>query len=197
MDAHPVAAFTEGFLDEPAVSSALAEDDRLLRRLVAGDASACRTIERWAWEMLLFQRFALRPEEREDVVQETITRVWQEVTRPGFRLRRGLKPFVYRVAASRAIDCLRRRRPTVEVDESLVDPRPNPYEGTLRRDEAARLRWALQNLEPACREIIRLHVEQDLPYAEIAARQQRSEATMRVRMFNCLKTLRQIMARWA
>jgi RNA polymerase sigma factor (sigma-70 family) len=147
--------------------------------------------------MVLFQRFALRPQEREDVVQDTVARLWQEVSRPGFRLRRGLKPLVRRIAASRAIDCLRKRRPTAEIDESLVDPRPNPYELTLRRDEHARLRWGLQSLEPACREIIRLHLEQELPYAEIALRLQRSEATMRVRMFHCVKALRRLMARWA
>jgi len=107
----------------------------------------------------------------------------------------GLRPFVRRIAASRAIDSLRKRRPTAELDESLADTGPNPYEHTLRRDESARLRWALQQLQAPCREIIRLHIEQDMPYAEIAALQQRSEATMRVRMFNCLKSLRRLLAR--
>lgn len=171
-------------------------DDGLLRSFLAGDSRACATVERWAWEIVLFRRFRLQREELEDIVQEALAVVWRHASRPGFRLRHGLRAFVRRVAISRAIDAVRRRRPSAELDEALPDPGPGPYEQALSRDRRARLRWALQALDARCRDIIRLHLEEDLSYAEIAAREQRSEATMRVRMFHCLKTLKALVERW-
>lgn len=180
-------------MDHPATAAA---DDRLLRQFLAGDAAACTTVERWAMEILLFRRFRLQREELEDVVQETLITVLRHASRPDFRLTHGMRAFVRRVALTRAIDAMRRSRPTALLDENLPDPAPGPYDELLRRDQRARLRWALQALDPRCREIIRLHLEEDLPYAEIAAREGRSESTMRVRMFNCLKSLRTLFGRW-
>lgn len=181
-------------MDHPATAAA---DGRLLQQFLGGEPAACAKVERWAREILLFRRFRLHREELEDVVQDALVTVLRHASRPEFRLTHGMRAFVRRVALTRAIDALRRRRPTAPLDENLPDPAPGPYDDMLRRDKRARLRWALQSLDPRCREIIRLHLEDDLPYAQIAAREGRSESTMRVRMFNCLKALRNLFERWA
>jgi RNA polymerase sigma-70 factor (ECF subfamily) len=163
----------------------------MLRRFLSGDASACRAVERWAREILLYQRLGLTREEREDIVQEVLGGVWQAAGRPGFALRRGLRAFVRTVTLARAIDRVRRRRRSVPVEDTLRDPSPGPETDAESSAEAGRLHEALGALDPRCREIIRLHYFEDLPYARIAALQRRSEATMRVRMFHCLRVLRE------
>jgi RNA polymerase sigma factor (sigma-70 family) len=163
---------------------------------VAGEPPAIRQVERWAWSVLAFRRFGFSREECEDVVQETLAALWRDASREGFKLRRDFRAFVRRVAAARAIDRLRRRRPLSALDESLVDPNLGPYDELLRRDERARLHWSVQQLDPKCRDLIKLHLEEDRPYAEIAAAEGRSESTLRVRMFNCLRTLRRLVARF-
>lgn len=176
-------------MEHPA-ASALEADERLLRRFLAGEAEACRRLERWAHEILLYQRLGLTREEREDAVQDVLAGVWRAAGRPGFALRHGLRAFVRTVAIARAIDCVRRRRPAVAVDDALADHDAGPDARAESADDAARLHAALERLDPRCRSIIGLHYFEDWTYARIATLERRREATMRVRMFNCLRALR-------
>lgn len=171
-------------------------DDRLLRRFLTGEPAACRLIERWAWEIVYFKHFHVPRDEREDVVQETIADVWRAASRGDFTLRAGLRAFVRKVAAARCIDRLRRLRPLVPLDDATPDPGPSPYDVLIADDAGAQVRWALQNVSPPCREVIRLHFFDGLAYAEIAARLGRAEATLRVRVFHCMKAVRRLIARW-
>jgi RNA polymerase sigma-70 factor (ECF subfamily) len=176
-------------------STSREDDDPLLRALIRGEISACRTVERWAREIVFFRGFGLSAEDRDDVVQETVAGVWRAAARPGFELNFGLRALVRTIAVARCIDHLRRRRPALELIESIPESAPGPYELALARDERARLRWALRHLGDECREIIRLHYFEELNYAEIAVREQRTESTMRVRMFNCIRSLRKRLAK--
>lgn len=172
-------------------------DDPLLRRFVAGEAGACRTVERWAFEVAAYGRFRLPPDEREDVVQDAVAAVWQAASRRDFELRHSLRAFVRQVAAARCIDRIRRRRPTWELSDELPDVVPGPYERLLDADEAARVRWAIQAVGEACRELIRRHFLDSEPYAAIAATENRAESSIRVRMFECMKRIRAVLARRA
>lgn len=174
-----------------------AAGDRLLRAFLAGEPAAVRQVERWAWEIVHFRWGSIPKDEREDVVQDAVAGVWRAAARPGFRLRTHLRALVRRVAAARCIDRMRRRRPTADLDPAAADPGPGPYEQCLRDDERARLRWAVQNLDERCRELIREHFFEETGYAEMAARRERAEATIRVHMFNCMKAVRRLWERWA
>ena len=165
-------------------------DDPFLRAFAAGDAGACRTVERWARHILLYQHLGLTREDREDIVQEVLGSVWAATSRPQFAIRHTLRAFVRTVTLARAIDRVRRRRGLVPAEETLTDPAPGPERDAESGNEAARLYGALEALEPRCRDIIRLHYFEDWPYARIARQERRSEATMRVRMFHCIRLLR-------
>jgi RNA polymerase sigma factor (sigma-70 family) len=175
-------------VDSPSLP--LEAHEGLLRRFAAGESAACRTVERWAREIVLFQRLGLTREDREDIVQEVVSAVWSAASRPDFAVRRTLRAFVRTVTLARAIDRVRRRRRLVPAEDTLPDPGPGPTEGAERTEDALRLYDALDTLDVRCREIIRLHYFEDWPYARIAAQEGRSEATMRVRMFHCIRTLR-------
>ena len=168
----------------------LAADESLLRRFLAGQPAACRTVERWAREILVYRRLGLTREDREDVVQDVLAGVWRAAGRPGFALRHGLRALVRTITLARAIDRVRRRRPAGHLGEDLADPSPGPEALADRDRDRADLHAALETLDAPCREIIRLHFFESWPYARIAARTGRAEATMRVRMFHCLRALR-------
>ena len=179
-----------------AARAELVAEEELLRKFLSGDAAVTRQVERWAGEIIHFKGYGVRDDAREDIIQETLANLWQAASRDDFALRVGLRAFVRRVAMARCIDHLRRSRPMVELTESTADHAPGPYDDLLARDERARIRWAMRQLEDGCREVIRLHFFEELPYAEIAARLGRAEPTLRVRMFNCLNRVRSLIARW-
>jgi RNA polymerase sigma factor (sigma-70 family) len=173
------------------------EELHLLRRFVAGEADAHRTIERWAREIVFFRGFGLTAEDRADAVQDTIAAVWCAASRADFELHHGTRALVRTVAAARCIDRLRRRRIQMPLDAELPDSGRDPLEELLATDASARVRAAILALDEPCREIIRMHYFEELAYAEIAVREGRSESTMRVRMFNCMKAIRKLVAAWS
>lgn len=171
-------------------------DEDLLRRFLIGEAKACRLVEKWAHELVRFKFHLLPSFEHEEIVQDTISDLWRAVSKEGFRLRVSLRSFVRAIAAARSIDRLRKYRPTSELLDVHVDPQPGPYDRLLKKDETARLRWAIQNAGQSCQEVIRLHYYENRTFGEIAEQLGRAEATLRVRMFNCVKKIREMMRRW-
>lgn len=90
--------------------------------------------------------------------------------RPGaYDARKGpLKPWFLRMVRNRCIDLLRRRKPTHDRVEEIVDPRRSPAEVAEDADRDRLLKIALASLDPDQRQIIVLRDYMDLPYAEIA-----------------------------
>jgi RNA polymerase sigma-70 factor (ECF subfamily) len=166
------------------------QDDGFLRRFLSGEPAAVRTVTRWARETAFFRGFGLSAEDREDAVQDALAQVWALATKPGFELRQGLRPVLRTLVAARCIDRVRRRRRQIDLDETLPDTAPSPADALIARDESARLRRALLELDGDCRDIIRQRFFEGLDYATLAAREQRSESTLRVRLFNCLRAIR-------
>ena len=168
----------------------------LLDRFLRGEASAHAQVRRWAWEILYFKPYHIPGDEHEDIVQQAVMHVWRAASREGFTLAVDLRAFVRSVTMARCIDWIRRRRPSVEIDDAHPDAGPSAYDTLLEKDERAQLRWAVTELEDGCRRVIQLHFYDDLPYAAIAEREGRAEGTMRWRVFQCLKRLREIVGRW-
>lgn len=166
----------------------------LLRRFLAGDTLTWRTVGSWARAVVRFKGYRIPSHEREEVVQQALVAVWRAAGREGFSLQTGLQAFVRKVTLARCIDWMRRRRAGAELPASLADPRPAPDEVLAQQQQAERVEQALRRLDPTCQEIIHLHFFEGLPYLQIAARLGRAEATMRVRMFHCMKELRRLLA---
>jgi RNA polymerase sigma-70 factor (ECF subfamily) len=103
----------------------------------------------------------------EDVVQEVFLeahrlRQAQRVKHWGGLLRR--------LAACRALDRLRRRRPFVSLtDINLEAPDPGPEEAAMGRELAERLREAIAQLPPREAEVFCLRYFDELSYQQIAA----------------------------
>ena len=62
----------------------------------------------------------------------------------------------------------------------------------MRSDARADVRWALAKLSDPLRDVIELGVFQDLPYAEIAEILEIPVGTVKSRMSNALKKLKEI-----
>lgn len=169
-------------------------DLRLFAGFRRGDAAACRTVESWIRDALRRNPFGARADDVEDLVQETLISLWRVCRRDGFRLRQGLRALTRTVVRARCIDRLRRCRWMVELDEALPDSRLGPEASAMRTVEWQRIDAALARLDAPSRELLRLHFLEGLSYREIAQRVGRAEATQRVRMFQCMKQLRRLLA---
>ncbi len=116
-----------------------------------------------------------------DLRQDVYVRVFESASR---QIPQSARPFVFAIARNLVIDRLRHNRivpiegvPDLETIE-VASEEPGPDRNAIARDELRRLRIALEQLPPRCREAVILKRVEKLSRAEIALRMGISENTV-------------------
>ena len=136
-----------------------------------------------------FWRQGVSYSEGEDLVQETYLRLWKY--RREYKPTAKLSTFLFLMARQVRIDALRRQARRANREENWGRDRPTseePRQFGVRED----VRWALAKLSEPLRDVIELAVFQDLPYAEVGEILGIPVGTVKSRMHNALKELREI-----
>jgi len=149
-------------------------DARLAERIRSGDTGALGELyDRYASIALATaQRVVGGRDEAEDVVHDAFVAVWRKIDR--FDAERGaLRGWLMTVVRNRAIDRVRARRTTLDVDDaderSLLRTGPNPTsDDALRRAAAGDLRNALADLPEEQRRAVELAYFEGYTYREVA-----------------------------
>ena len=150
-------------------------DAYLADRIRSGDAGALGDLydRHAATALAVAQRVVGSRDEAEDVVHDAFVAVWRKMDR--FDARRGsLRGWLMTVVRNRAIDRVRARRSTVDVDDaderSLLRTGPNPtWEVALQRASASELRASIASLPEEQRHALELAYFQGYTYREVAA----------------------------
>lgn len=127
--------------------------------------------------------------EGEDLVQETFLRLWNY--RHDYQPSAKLSTFLFLMARQVWLDALKRvvRRQRREENWGKEQPQAaSPQSVGVRED----VRWAVSRLSEPLREVVELGVFQDLPYAEVSEILGIPVGTVKSRMSNALKKLKEI-----
>ena len=126
--------------------------------------------------------------EGEDLVQETYLRLWNY--RREYEPSAKLSTFLFLIARQVRIDALRRqtRREHREERWGKEQPATQMPETYARED----VRWAVSQLSDPLREVVELGVFQELPYAEVSAILGIPVGTVKSRMSNAIKKLKEV-----
>jgi RNA polymerase sigma-70 factor, ECF subfamily len=174
-----------------AESAAPAEDSeaRLVRQSLAGDAEAFAALVRGQERRVfhLLGRFFRRPEEIEEVAQETFLRAWQRLGT--YRADAPFEHWVTRIALRVAYDRLRRRGFPTEPLHPDLDP-PAPTTDPTARVEVERL---LARLPAADRFLLTLLEGEGWSVAEVAERLGWTSVNVKVRAHRARKRLRRVL----
>jgi RNA polymerase sigma-70 factor (ECF subfamily) len=177
-----------------------ASDRELLAGFRAGDGRALDALfERYEAPVFQFIVGLLRDRHRaEDVLQETFVRALErlEGVDPDH-----LRGWLFTVAYHQAMLARRRQKNRSDVSRAVAvaaegdyehhpDPGAGPEREAERREEARRLRYLLDLLPPAQREVIRQRVYEGKRFREIAADLECPLNTALARMHEGLKRLR-------
>ena len=136
-----------------------------------------------------FGRQGVSYDEGEDLVQETYLRLWKY--RREYRPSAKLLTFLFILARQVRIDALRRQTRRAGREERWGREQPMtapPATPGVRED----VRWALAKLSEPLRDVVELGVFQDLPYAEVGAILGIPVGTVKSRMSNALKKLKEV-----
>ena len=138
-----------------------------------------------------------------DLSQEAFVRAWRGL--PAFRSDAKFSTWLYRLTSNICIDFLRSQKNrrtvsmTVEEDQEesqqwqLPDPAPGPEQQTVEREQARRIKAAMEQLAPEQRQILTLRAIHGLSYAQIGQIMQLKEGTVKSRLNRTRQQLKQIL----
>lgn len=170
-------------------------EDLVVRRFLLGDSKTLARVESLVSRVVRFRGYYIPPGERRDVVQEVLLQICQALTRPGLSFTENFEAFVRAIAHRRCVDWMRRHHGTEELAASMQSGADPPDRTLLERERQELGHLVLQQLPEGCRELIRLHAAENLPYSKIAELQGRSAGALRVQMYECMNEARGILER--
>jgi RNA polymerase sigma-70 factor (ECF subfamily) len=171
-----------------------AVDAHLLEQVRAGDHQAMTEIfdkyGRMVYSVAL--RVLQDPGHAEDVMQEVFLKVWREPQ--SFLEGRGsLGAWLAVMARNRAIDALRRRKPTDAVDDVVLVAKTNLASEIERNSMIEKVRGVLKGLPPEQQRSMELAYFEGLSHSEIAAKTGDPLGTVKTRIRSALISLREAM----
>ena len=131
----------------------------------------------------------------EDAMIEAFFDVWRQAGR--FRGASSVSTWVYGIARHKALSLLRHRAPTSVPDEVLDQvsaDAPDPLSDMAQAEATERVRWALDRLSPAHREVLELSFYQEFGYEQIAEIVGCPVNTVKTRVFYARQQLKRHMA---
>ena len=138
-------------------------------------------------------------EDREDICQDVFLKVYQNLS--SFRFKSSLGTWIGRIAYNASINFLQKKRSVVlselvsEEDETdyFASDAESPEEMIIKKDDAARLRQAIDQLAEMQRTILLLFYHEELNLEEIGHITEMPVNTVKSHLFRARKALREIL----
>ena len=167
------------------------DDKRLMRRIAEGETRAFEELvdSLGARVHRLARRYAAQEADAEDLTQEIFLDVFRCASR--FRGDASLATWVYRIALNHCLKHQNRATPVVEATDETQDFEADPMRHALRGELHDRVHGALESLSPLHRDIVILHELHGLTYLECARVLNVPLGTVKSRLSNAFRALRQ------
>jgi RNA polymerase sigma factor (sigma-70 family) len=173
-------------------ASRLLSDDRLARRATKGDRHAFEAIyERYHRDLY---RFCLalvgNPQDAQDALQNTMVKVLRAL--PGEKRHIQLKPWLYRIARNEAVETVRKRRDSAEIEPDQTASTEDVVETAATRERLRRLIVDLEELPERQRAALVMRELAGLGFAQIGEAFETSAAVARQTVYEARLSLRQM-----
>jgi RNA polymerase sigma-70 factor (ECF subfamily) len=181
-------------LNEPSrnrESSGGVSDAELMERVCANDQLAMAEVfDRYGSLVYSVALRVLRdPAQAEDVMQEIFFQVWKS-PQSFVQVKGSLGAWLAVVARNRAIDSLRRRRPTDSVDDVILPAATNLASEVERNSMMEKVRVVLKGLPQEQQKTVELAFFEGMSHSEIAAKTGDALGTVKTRIRSALISLR-------
>ena len=179
-----------------------AEDERIIREVLAGDVNAFAVLEKKYRRIVSFlvRKMVRTDDDVADLTQDTFVKAFNAL--PSFRFEYQFSKWLFKIASNRCIDYLRRKRfQAVSLDQPVVtkdggevtlepqDQGPVADEILLSKERAELLQAALESLPDKYRLVIKMRHEEELEYQEIADKLGHPLGTVKAHLFRARKLL--------
>ncbi len=130
----------------------------------------------------------------QDAAQDAIIKMYGSIRK--FSFQSAFSTWMYRVVANTCLDSLRRRKPSVPVEEYsavAVSKEGNPHERAENNELGRSIRAAIQELSEKYRMVLILKDMEGLKYEEVADILSITPGTVKSRLFRAREKLRKIL----
>ena len=139
-------------------------------------------------------RITLNPAEAEDVVQETMMKLWNR--RDEWERIESIEAFCLTICRNLSLDKVRRMDNQVQSLDATIDPfdsrvASNPEEQTVQRDRVQVVRQLIDQLPEKQRTVMQLRDIEGKSYSDIATILQISEEQVKINIFRARKTIKE------
>jgi RNA polymerase sigma-70 factor (ECF subfamily) len=168
-----------------------ADDKNLLERVLARDQTAMADLfDRYSgMAYSVAMRVVNDSAQAEDVMQDVFFQVWQN-PRAFVSDRGSLGAWLAVVVRNRAIDAVRRRKPSDSVEDVVLPASTNVAAEVEHRTMIEQVRKVMKDLPPEQRESVELAFFEGLTHAEIAEKKGEPLGTVKTRIRAALTTVR-------
>jgi len=180
------------------------DPERLLEQVARGEREALLILyDRFSPSLLAVAfRITSNRAEAEDILQDVFTRAWREAA--SFDRARGTAmAWLVTLTRNRSIDIVRARRRRSQHEDAeaeappAVEPSSTPELALVDAERAAAVRLALETLRDEQRKVLELAYFGGLSHSEIAERLQQPLGTVKTRIAQAVKRLREELAKFA
>lgn len=173
----------------------LYDDERiLLGQVVEGDRKAFNRLYAYHIENVYnyIYLFTKSKEETEEILQEVFVNIWEH--REKLAAVTSFKHYVFRAAKNRMLNHLRhnriKERVLSELRESAVTAQAPPDDEMTYKEYYNLIREAVEKLPPKRKDIFKMHIEEGIPYAEIAERSKISVSVVKKQYYKACHFVR-------
>ncbi|PIE02210.1 MAG: RNA polymerase subunit sigma-24 [Acidobacteria bacterium] len=161
-----------------------------IEKAIQGNARAWEKLVR-KHEKTIFNtslRLTGNREDALDLTQEVFFEVYRRL--PQFRHQSSFSTWVQKISYGKAIDFLRRLKPTSELKDSIMIDERTPQSQLEEREANKSILTYLSRLAPEQRLIIELKFYHDMTFQEISLEMNCSENTIKSRFYSALKKMK-------
>jgi RNA polymerase sigma-70 factor, ECF subfamily len=166
-------------------------EDALVKRSIRGDERAFALLVDRYKAMLFSMSYRLLGDSglAEDAAQESFIKAYAALS--GFRGQSKFSSWLYRICYNTCISMLRRRKPSVELDEAMSVSIAGPADNFQREDARQAIEVELKGLPDGPRQLLTLYHLNDLSYEEIAKLVRKPMGTVKAEIHRGRQMLRE------
>lgn len=177
----------------PATAREPDADQAVVERYLAGDMVAfdelMSTYERQIYRLCF--RFVRNQDDALDLTQEVFIKAFEHL--PSFRGDARVKTWLYRVTVNHCLNYVKKNsREFVEVTESIGKVTPSVHSRLLEDERRELVKGMIEHLPPKQKAILKLRMNDNLSYEEIAGILGRSVSTIKSSVFFALAKLKKM-----
>lgn len=170
---------------------------QLIHRAHSGDrAAAGQLIDQFYQRIYAYhRRLTGDTHDAEDLTQQTFSKAWQSIAK--FESRASVSSWLHGIAYHVFADWMRKRRPTENLNEDWWQSCPEPFEPfkeLQKRDSAANVWSAADELPNDLRQTVHLHYYQELTLQETADALGIAVSTVKFRISKAISQLQKLLA---